>query len=112
MKYQSLFIFSTLLFSQFSIQSAYSEEYKDAAITFNTKKILELDNQGCSINSINPFTGETHLASAAAKGQVDIIKALLFYRADRNAKNINGRIALDWAKAKSDEKAIELLSGN
>ena len=110
MKHSIGFIFIALFSSQSFIKSVYSEEYIDAVINNNAAKILNLNNQGCNINSINPFTGETHLGSAAAKGQVDIIRALLLHGADPRAKNINGSVALDWAKAKNDIKVINLLS--
>ena len=110
MKYSTIFIFIALFFPQTCIKSIFSEEYRDAVINNNAAKILNLNNQGCNINSINPFTGETHLGSAAAKGQVDIIRALLLHGADPRAKNINGSVALDWENAKNDIKVINLLS--
>ena len=55
--------------------------------------------------SIQDKDGETALMVAAGKGRIDAVKALIEAGADVNAKNSEGKTALDVAK--SDEvKAI------
>lgn len=58
-------------------------------------------------------TGEleiTALHDAAADGYLDLIRLLVGYKADLNAKdNVHGGTPLDWAKAFEQSAAVELL---
>ena len=117
MKYISLLYTLTLISAQSAIKSAaisqtsaYSEEYKQAALDSNKDKIKELNISGYDINAINPLTGDTHLVSAAISKNKHLATALLLSHADPKHSNINGTRAIDWVYAKDDGAMIELLS--
>ena len=60
--------------------------------------------------NIIDIEGRTPLMLAAGRGNADIIKLLLAANANPSLKDRQGRSAVDWARLKNREAAVELLS--
>lgn len=80
------------------------------AVGSNSAEVVKLlINSGAQVNKANPFTGESVLFSAAAKGNVEISGILLKNKADPNMANIDGVYPLHQAAVHSSEIMSLLL---
>lgn len=70
------------------------------------KLLLE---KGANANATDSFEGWTALMFAAGEGQVEVCQALLEGGADKTIKDQDDEQAIDHAKAKNQQKVVELL---
>lgn len=82
----------------------------DMAITYNNlymyRYILE---SGIDVNKTNRKSGFTPLMCAACYGRVEITKSLLEQGADKNALDLRGFSALDFARKMNKKSVLEIL---
>jgi ankyrin repeat protein len=78
----------------------------NAPVAFQmAKSLLE---HGAKVNAVQ-MGGWTPLHEAAARGEVDLVKLLLQYGADKDMKNEDGTTALDLARKNSHDLVADLL---
>jgi ankyrin repeat protein len=84
-----------------------------AAASGNAEVVKLLLAHGADPNVKETFTGATPLMWAAASGRspISVIKVLLDHGADRNAVDVNGRSALDWASGHRTSQELVILGG-
>ncbi len=75
----------------------------------SSKNILEYFlKKGAKVNYQNN-KGNSPLMRAAYAGRIDNLKILLFYKADKQLKDINGHTAIDLAKEKKQKEIVDYL---
>ena len=82
----------------------------ETAISFDRISVVELllSKGYCDVN-----IGHSHmkpLMFAARDSNTEMVQLLLNYGADKNAKDKNGKIALDYARESGNYETIQLLS--
>lgn len=65
--------------------------------------------RGADVNAQGTLEGFTALMTAAAEGQVDVVRLLLAYGADPAVKDVDGDTAESFAGQKGHKAVIELL---
>lgn len=82
----------------------------DMAITYgNEEMLLFLLDKGIDVNKTYRKSGFTPLMAAACYGRVGIAKILLEHGADKNAEDIKGLNATDFARKMNKKSVLELL---
>ena len=80
------------------------------ACTFGHLKTVKfLIERKANIHSIDDRGGLTALHWAAGKGHEKIVLLLLEHGADKNKKNFNGSLPIDFAIATKQDKVIQIL---
>ena len=81
----------------------------DMAVTYDNKEMIKyLIEQGKDVNQTTRKSGFTALMAAACYGRVEIAQLLLECGANKDAKDIKGFTALDFAR-KMNKKSILIL---
>jgi ankyrin repeat protein len=82
----------------------------DMAITYNNIEMVKyLIGQGLDVNKTMRRSGFTALMAAACYGRVEIAKILLENGANKEAKDIKGFDATDFARKMNKKSILELL---
>ena len=82
----------------------------DMAITYNNIKMVEFFlDKGIDVNMTHRKSGFTPLMCAACYGRTEIVKILLENDADKNAKDIKGFTATDFARKMNKKSILQLL---
>ena len=82
----------------------------DMAITYgNTRMVEFLLQKGVDVNQTNRKSGFTPLMAAACYGRVDVAKILLQNGANKDAQDIKGFNATDFARKMNKKTILELL---
>ena len=80
------------------------------AVTTSYEIVALLLKHGAKTNIKTPNCNETALMFAAIHGNPKIIKALLEKRAEKNLKDCNEKMAIDYAKENNNTKSQKLLN--
>lgn len=72
--------------------------------------LQQLVKAGAKVNAKNSITGRTALHDAAAKNQAQSIIELLKHKADKRARDKNGKTALDLARKAKASSAVRALT--
>jgi len=85
-----------------------SDKLLQAIVGNKFNKVIELLNNGCDVNYKNKH-GNTGLHFASVYGYIDIVKLLLYHRADPRMKDDNGERSFDKAYHYGHMHICELL---
>ena len=82
----------------------------DIAITYdNIEMVTYMIEQGKNVNDTTRKSGFTALMGAACYGRVEIVKILLENGADKNARDLKGFSAIDFARKMNKKSILELF---
>ena len=119
-----------LMFAAFNAHTAVAEYLLDAGAEINAKDgagrtalmyassgpfaetVKLLLTRGAEVNVQGTLEGFTALMTAAAEGQIEVVRHLLDHGADRGLKDKDGDTALSFARQKGHTEVVDLLENS